>query len=225
MNDVVATLPTMQDTITFTNALWLAAIPPTLGFVGIIVTLIVNSSMTRRQSREEAKRTRDQLHAEAERAQLDRDAQRSLERDRFLRQERVGVYRELIASAGAVLGDSTNPEPGNRTRDQWLESSAIRNSWASALASAQLVGADEVVAVGEEINTQVAERNRPDLSKLVKLADDGHQSVDEEEGDEARKQRFDAALTAIVSRGDENRQLQQRLVEACRQSLADTAPN
>ena len=215
----------MQDTISFTNALWLAGIAPTLGFIGVIVTLIVNARMARGQAREEANRTREQLHADSERAQLDRVAQRDLERDRLLRQERVRVYADLIAAAGEVLSDTMQSSTGLPSNAKSRpRPGAARGAWASALAGAQLIGADAVVAVAEEIDRKSKERYRLPPGELARLAGTAAQPDKEEESEDARKEKFDLMLRTIVEHGEENNELQRRLAEACRQSLAETAP-
>jgi hypothetical protein len=97
---------------------------------------------------------------------------------------------------------------------------AVRATWAAALAGVQLVGAAEVVAAAESIDSKSRDRYQPTMAELVGMLD--AQTTDEEPTAAAQMEKLDAGLRRIIEGSDENKTLQLALVDACRRSLAAT---
>lgn len=148
-----------QDTLSVGQTLLVASIPAAIALVGVIVTVAFGQYRAAKAAKEER----------IER-QSDREHQRQIQRDEFLRSERISLYRSLAQSGSTALERSVSVDVrGGPTKE--LENATA--AWEGAFAEARLVGAVKVTEEARGIDT-VLRKRRADVRRRTWLTEMGH---------------------------------------------------
>jgi hypothetical protein len=198
----------VQNTVSFNRTLLIASIPAAIALLGVIVTVAWGQWRAGRTWKEER-----------EERQTERDHQAQLDRDRFLRAERITVYRRLHQAADDMLVASTLAV--ERHEREWRLIGRAEQSWGAALGEVQMVGARSVREAAESI-----EQVRTDRFRIWVLDEFivQHQAAEETPTDETEAARSEALRSieqrALVDRLlDVNDERLTALRTACREDI------
>ena len=191
------------------QALIIASIPAAIALLGVIATVAVGERRAATAAKDER----------AER-KADREHQAQLDRDRFMRTERLAAYRVLIESASAFLiRTAFEVVPGGK--EQTFLSSSATAEWTSALTLAQLVGASPVIQAAQGVEEIRKKRLRQ--RAMVSILREHEAAGDAATGPlaDAAKESTATSRTALFGHMmEENDLILLALIDACRADIA-----
>ena len=196
-----------QESVTVADTLLIASIPAAIALLGVVVTVVVSQRVASRAAK-----------IEREERNSDRNHQADVERDKFLRAERIVAYRTLIQAASDALWEGTLATLA-RASEQQREVGTASAVWASALAGVQLVGARPVVEAAESIESIRLSRLRQ--QHLVGFIANREPNNDPDSPDFGvggiSDRTFGTMMSELLAEDDE---LLAAVVEACRSDIA-----
>jgi len=140
----------VSEALTFNEERWLAVITALGVALGVAAGIAGGFIVSGRQ-------TRTAFEHERELAAQQHQRERRLDRERFMIVEQLAVYRRLVATAGPALTGAlfaagkgeTNPPP-----PEVVKAGEANAPWSAALNENELIGADNVRAVAQEIEIE-----------------------------------------------------------------------